>query len=200
MPQPVAGLIGPNAVLQMLPLIERIGGRDRVDRMLAAAGIFRVPDGTEMIPEGDAARLHRLLRQEEPALAPELAAEAGRATARYILEHRIPRAAQHVLRVLPARWAAPVLSHAICGHAWTFVGSGDFSTCGPWEFAIQDNPVIRGEVSNMPLCAWHAAVFQDLYRALVHPKCRCIETACGAQPGYDSCRFRISMDADRAIV
>ncbi|MCV3271314.1 bacteriochlorophyll 4-vinyl reductase [Roseobacter sinensis] len=189
------GLIGPNAVLQMLPQIERLGGRDRVDRMLAAAGILEVPDGSAMIPEGDAARLHRLIRAEEPVLAPELAAAAGDATARYILAHRIPKAAQHLMRVLPAWGAVRLLSRAIAAHAWTFAGSGEFSAQSPWRFEILSNPVIRGEVSTTPLCAWHAAVFEGLYRTLVHPACRCVETRCGAQPGCDTCAFEISLAA-----
>ena len=57
-------LIGPNAVLQLLPEIERIGGEARVAQMLAEAGIFDVPDGTKMIPEGAAARLHQVLRRD----------------------------------------------------------------------------------------------------------------------------------------
>ncbi len=187
------GLIGPNAVLQMLPQIERLGGPERVQRMLACADIQTVPDGTQMIPEAQAARLHRLVRAEEPLLAAGLTAAAGRDTARYILAHRIPKPAQFVLHSLPARLAAPLLSRAIRAHAWTFVGSGRFEARDPWHFIIHSNPVIRGETSHTPLCFWHACVFEELYRTLVHPLCRCVETACGAQPGYKACRFRISI-------
>ena len=186
------GLIGPNAILQMLPQIERIGGPERVHEMLAKAGIFAVPDGTAMIPEGDAARLHRLLRAEEPDLAPALSRAAGQDTARYILAHRIPKPAQVLLKALPRGLAANALSKAIARHAWTFVGSGRFRALDAWTFEIRNNPVIRHEVSDVPLCAWHAAVFETLYRALVHPGSRCHECRCGAQPGSEACRFRVA--------
>jgi len=187
------GVIGPNAVLQLLPVIERIGGEERVSQMLARAGIFQMPSD-EMIPEAYAARLHQLLRSEEPEMAPRLAAEAGRKTANYILANRIPKPAQTIMRALPPELAARGLSIAISKNAWTFAGSGTFRKISPWAFEIKDNPVIRGEVSDVPLCTWHAAVFGRLYRALVHPRCVCTETHCGAQPGHDACLFEITME------
>lgn len=187
-----SGLIGPNAILQMLPVIAMIGGQDRVDAMMARAGLFAVPDGLSMIPEADAARLHRQLRLEEPELAPHLAAEAGFRTADYIMAHRIPGPAQTLLKALPPALAARALSRAIARHAWTFAGTGYFRVVSPWAFEIVDNPIIRGESSAHPLCAWHAAVFEGLYTTLVSPTARCVETACGAQPGKTACRFEIT--------
>lgn len=184
-------LIGPNAILQLLPQIERIGGEARVAQMLAEAGVFDVPDGSRMIPEGDAARLHQVLRRDEPQLAPGLAAEAGRATADYILAHRIPQPAQWVLRALPSRLAAGMLSRAIAQHAWTFAGSGRFRVVSPWEFEIARNPMVGGESSATPLCHWHAAVFERLYRVLVHPRAACRETQCCASAGGGPCRFEV---------
>lgn len=195
---PEAGRIGPNAVLQLLPVVERVGGRQGVDRLMAGAGLASVPDGSQMIPEGDAVSLHRQLRRQEPALAEALAAEAGRGTADYILAHRIPRPAQLLLRALPPRLAAPLLSRSIARHAWTFAGSGRFRAATPWRFEIADNPFVRGESSDTPLCAWHAAVFERLYDVLVAPGCRCLETACGAQGGNGRCRFEIVRHRDPA--
>jgi divinyl protochlorophyllide a 8-vinyl-reductase len=186
-------LIGPNAILQLLPQIERIGGEARVAQMLAEAGVFEVPDGSHMIPEGDAARLHQVLRRDEPEMAAELAAEAGRATADYILAHRIPKMAQWVLRALPSSLAARSLSGAITKHAWTFAGSGGFVALGPWRCEITDNPIVQGESSDVPLCHWHAAVFEHLYRTLVHPRTRCRETACCAMHGYHACQFELTV-------
>lgn len=185
------GLIGPNAILQLLPMLDRIGGPDRRAQILAAAGIFEVPDGQSMIAEGDAARLHRQLRQEEPDLAPALSAKAGVATANYILANRIPRAAQWVLKALPKRAAARVLSKAIRQHAWTFVGSGQLEMPNAWTYEITDNPLIEGEHSDTCLCVWHAAVFERLYQVLVAPNCTCVETTCGAQGQGHPCRFEV---------
>ena len=184
------GLIGPNAILQMLPVLEQVGGLTFRDQVMAEAGIFDPPSDDGMMPEAPAARMHQALRATEPEMAPSLAWAAGERTADYILAHRIPPAAQAVLRVLPARLAGPLLSKAIARHAWTFAGSGQFSTDGPLRFAIADNPIVRGEQSEEPLCHWHAAVFERLFRTLVHPDLRCVEQTCCAA-GADACRFAL---------
>ncbi len=188
---PNARLIGPNAILQFAAVLERQEGAERTAALLADAGLAGLPDGEHMIPEGDAARLHRRLRAEFPARAPDLARAAGFATGDYILAHRIPKVAQTVLRLLPAPLAARALSAAIARHAWTFAGSGRFRVVDPWTFEIADNPLVRGERSPAPLCHWHAAVFERLYARLVHPDVRCVETRCSAQPGCDTCRFEV---------
>ncbi|MGP1352870.1 MAG: bacteriochlorophyll 4-vinyl reductase [Parasphingopyxis sp.] len=189
------GLIGPNAILQLLPVVERVYGASRLSAMLRRALIASVPDGEHMVPEGDAARLHQLLRIQDPEAAPRIAAEAGRRTADYILAHRIPRIAQTALKILPASLAARGLSRAITRHAWTFAGSGTFRAVDPWTFEIAHNPMISGERSAIPLCHWHAAVFERLYRALVCRTSICVETHCGAQDDSDICRFEIQRGA-----
>ena len=161
-------------------------------KVLAHAGLSAIPDGTGMIPEDDAARLHRQVRLEEPDRAPDLAADAGRRTADYILAYRIPGPAKRLLKVLPPALAATFLARAIARHAWTFAGSGRFAQDGPWTFRIADNPLIRGERSEVPICHWHAAVFERLYRSLVAPDCICVETTCCAVSEAEACRFRIS--------
>lgn len=185
------GLIGPNAILQLLPVLDRFCDRERRTQILAAAGIFEIPDGRSMIPETDAARLHRQLRLEEPKMAPTLAAYAGCETANYILANRIPRLAQTVLKMLPKHPSAWLLARAIEKHAWTFAGSGAFAVQSPWSFTIKNNPIVHQEVSDTPLCAWHAAVFEQLYRVLVSPDVRCTETRCAAQGASDTCHFSL---------
>ncbi|MCK0095475.1 bacteriochlorophyll 4-vinyl reductase [Yoonia sp. F2084L] len=182
------GLIGPNAILQLLPVLERAGGAQFRDQVMAAAGVFEAPGDDAMMSEAPAARMHQALRVIEPEMAPSLAWAAGERTARYILAHRIPKAAQVVLRILPATLAAPILSKAIAKHAWTFAGSGAFEVTGPLTFEIKDNPIVRGEVSETPLCHWHCAVFETLFRTLVDPALRCEEEACCAM-GAPACRF-----------
>lgn len=183
--------IGPNAILQFLPVIDRQEGREGTRRMLAAAGLAGTPDGTRMIPETEAAALHRTLRRLMPRQAAGMAAEAGRGTAAYILAHRIPKPAQWLLKALPAPLSARLLARAIAGHAWTFAGTGTFRAVDAWTFEIRDNPLIRGETSPSPLCGWNAAVFGHLYAALVDRTCICVETDCAAVTGAHVCRFRI---------
>lgn len=191
MPEDVrgAGLIGPNAVLQLVPVLDTAIGAEARVALMEQAGVA-MPDGTAMIPEGEAARLHRLVRLRVPG-ARELLAAAGRGTADYILAHRIPGPVQRVLTLLPAPFAARALSAAITRHAWTFAGSGGFRALTPWVFEISGNPLVAGERGEDPICQWHSAVFQRLYHVLVARGCGCREVAC-ASAGASACRFEIS--------
>ncbi len=188
------GLIGPNAILQLLPVLERAGGAALRDQVMAAAGVFEAPRDDAMMPEAPAARLHQALRLIEPQMAPSLAWAAGARTGQYILAHRIPGPAQAVLRMMPAGLAGPLLSRAIAKHAWTFAGSGRFRLAGALAFEIEDNPIVRGEVSDVPLCDWHRAVFETLFRTLVDPALRCEEETCCAM-GAPACRFVLRRSA-----
>jgi divinyl protochlorophyllide a 8-vinyl-reductase len=186
--------IGPNAILQMVPVLDAHTGPEVRRSLMAEAGVIDLPDGAGLIPEGPAAALHQALRRKLPHEAPRLAREAGLGTADYILAHRIPRPAQALLKALPARLAAPILAKAIARHAWTFAGSGRFAIAStrPLVFTLADNPVVRGERSDTPLCAWHEAVFERLFRTLVSPRAAVTETACCAQ-GAPACRFEIRL-------
>lgn len=161
------GLIGPNAILQLLPVLKLRLGDARMQEICIAAHLSALPDGTAMIPEDDAARLHQAVRRLEPQRADFLLREAGQGTADYILAHRIPRFAQLVLKLLPSPLAARFLARAIAQHAWTFVGSGTFRAISPWCFEIDHNPLHAGEDDRAASPVWNAAVFDRLYHALV---------------------------------
>ncbi len=188
--------IGPNAILQLVPVLEDAAGNDFAAHVMAMAGVFELPDpDAGMIDETPAARLHQALRIEMPDMAPMLAREAGWRTGGYILDRRIPLAAQRLLKLLPARISAPLLAKAVERNAWTFCGSGEFRLVSSWPpvFEIADNPVVRGETSETPLCHWHAAVFERLFSTLCGKAWRCRETHCCAQ-GADACRFVLHRD------
>jgi divinyl protochlorophyllide a 8-vinyl-reductase len=191
---PVRGLIGPNALTQLLPLLERAGGAELKEALLARAGVRELPDMTGLIDEAPVARLHQVMRAEVPELAPALAWEAGQRTADYILAHRIPGPVQAVLKRLPAFAAGPILTQAVARNAWTFAGSGRFEVARRWPavLLIHDNPVVRGERAAEPLCHWHRGVFERLYRVLVSDRARVRETACCAC-GDPACRFEIRL-------
>ena len=184
--------IGPNAVLQLLDVLAQDGDDALAGRLLAAAGLVAPPSSHGMMPEAPAAAFHQALRRQAPERAARLAARAGRGTADYILMHRIPLAAQRVLRLLPGVLAAPILVRAISRNAWTFAGSGEFRvvSTSPVVFQIADNPIVRGERADEPLCVWHAAVFTRLFAELVDPRAVAIETACCAT-GAHACRFEV---------
>jgi len=188
-----AGRIGPNAVLQLLPVLEREGGAALRDRLMVLAGLSAPPSDAGMMPEAPAAALHQALRRELPDRAPELARAAGRATGDYILAHRIPRRAQAILRLLPGAWSTRILARAIARHAWTFAGSGRFEVRPgkPLRFVVHDNPVVRGEKADAPVCHWHAAVFERLFTELSDPGIRVRETACCAA-GDPACVFELT--------
>lgn len=188
----ISGRIGPNAVLQLAPAMDRIAGEGARRALFAPLGFDPLPDPTAMIDEARVAALHGALRCQNPDHAREIAIAAGQGTGDYILAHRIPYAAQALLRALPARLAAPILTRAIRAHGWTFCGTGTLlATSGPpVVFTLVDNPIIRGEHADSPLCHWHATVFERLFSRLVHPRAQALETACCAT-GAASCRFEI---------
>lgn len=184
------GRIGPNALLQLAPVLEAAGGAVLVRAMFAEGGLTGLPEAHGMIPEGPVAAIHQAVRRRADGEA--LLAEAGTRTAEYILAHRIPKSAQAVLKALPAPLAAPLLAQAIAKNAWTFAGSGHFRLAAlrPLVFEIAANPLVRGDASTVPVCAWHAAVFTRLFAVLVHPGTRVREVACCAC-GDPACRFEI---------
>ena len=188
--------IGPNAVLQLVPVLDRTMGRAARVRLMAVAGLFEMPDGTAMIDEEPVARLHQIMRRDLPDLAPDMARAAGRRTGDYILIHRIPRRAQALLHVMPAALSARLLAQAIARHAWTFAGSGAFRVASraPIVFEIADNPLVRGEHAPAPVCHWHASVFARLYGRLVARDYACTEVACCAT-GAPACRFVLTRAA-----
>lgn len=183
--------IGPNALLQLLPVLDSSLGPTARTALFYGAGVAVPPPDAGMWPEAEVAHLHHALVQTHPALAPELLRQAGLATAKYILANRIPGPAKRLIRALPAALGARLLTMAIAKHAWTFAGSGRFSVENhrPLTVTITRNPLACGAQS-APSCHWHVAVFQRLYATLVWPATTVIETACCAC-GDAACRFEI---------
>jgi len=166
-------LIGPNAVLKAVEVMEERLGHAETSAILADAQIVSLPSGRHMIPEVEALRLHRWLALHDPVGAFVIAEEAGARTADYIIAHRIPPAAVWVLRHCPAVLAAPLLMAAIGKHAWTFVGAGTFTPDGAWAFSIDRGSAGDDLPPSDSLFHWYAAVFTQLYRRLVAPDCTC---------------------------
>ena len=177
--------VGPNALIQMdRVLTERLGEAEAA-RIFAGAGVLQ-GDPDEMVPETSVRRLFDSLLARRPRDWPALAHEAGERTADYILQHRIPRKAQLVLRVLPTAVSGPLLARAIAAHAWTFAGSGRFVVRPgrPLTLAIEGNPL------SMSGCPWHAGVFDRLFQRLVSARASAVVTACCAS-GAPACIFEI---------
>jgi divinyl protochlorophyllide a 8-vinyl-reductase len=186
-------LVGPNAVIQMAAALRDLDGDRLAARVFGRAGLARLathpPD--QMIDQSIAARLHAAVRFELPeAVADQVAREAGRRTGAYILAHRIPAPVQWLLRLLPAGTSGRMLLQAVSRHAWTFAGSGVFSSGtrpgGGW-IEIGANPLA------MAPCHWHMAVFETLFARLLSPRVRVRETACCGD-GAPACRFELDWE------
>ena len=190
------GRIGPNAIIRTAEALRLLEGSGSTERVFRAARLDRylskVPE--QMIDEGEVTSLQRslcdLLGHDR---ARAVSAMAGRLTADYLLGHRIPTAAQAVLRRLPSRLASRFLSKAIAGHAWTFAGTGEFTVRHgrPTTFEVKGCPVCRGQTADHAVCDFYAGTFERLFSTLVHRDARAIEVACEAK-GDSACRFEVS--------
>jgi divinyl protochlorophyllide a 8-vinyl-reductase len=194
-----SGQIGPNAITRMAEALNETGGAALRQQLFERAGLsyYLVQPPEHMVEQDEVRSLHlAVYGQLAPDQAAEVARTAGAATGNYLLAHRIPNPLQAVLKRLPASLAARVLLAAISRHAWTFVGSGRFVARPPaWHAAgvmvtIHDNPLCSHRHSPVPVCHFHAATFERLFAALVHPATRVSEQHCEASGG-DACCFEI---------
>lgn len=188
--------IGPNAVTRLAEAMDDAGGGDEARRVFASAGLLRHLDHPpeEMVPDDDVALLHSALRHELGARrASSVGDRAGRLTADYLLANRIPRTAQKVLGLLPARLAMRLLLRAIQRHAWTFAGRGRFTwraTGKGFVLSLAGGPVSRSARSEFPVCAYYAATFERIFQTILRRPVIVIETACEAT-GAAACEFTV---------
>ena len=191
-----SGRIGPNAVTRLAEAVDELHGHAATKALFVLAGQDGYMDQApvDMVDEEDVIALHRYGRAQFGAEAfAEIASLAGALTGHYVLQHRIPHAAQAVLRRLPAFLAARVLARAIAAHAWTFVGSGVFGFTPHRHgmlLTIKDSPLARGEQSPLPLCDFYTATFETLFRRLASRHATVIEVSCAAA-GARACCFEV---------
>lgn len=195
-----AGSIGPNAVIRLAEALEAQVGAPRTHEIFGAAGQaqFLAARPESMVDERAVTALYASLRSAlSPAAAAAAARRAGELTGDYLLAHRIPGAVRGLLKMLPARLAAPLLVSAIRRNAWTFAGSGTFTATGrPLRLSISGCPVCRGAAAPLCVCDYYAATFERLFAALVSPTCRVHETACEAT-GATACIFEVTWRMSR---
>ncbi|WP_227269450.1 bacteriochlorophyll 4-vinyl reductase [Roseobacter weihaiensis] len=191
--------IGPNAILQLAGPVERLLGAGVMAQLLDLCRV-PMPSGKGMIPEDEVGRVHRAMWQLFPAQARELSEQAGAATARYIRTHRMPATARLALRLLPRALGERALTRAIAAHAWTFCGSGTLGTARQGReihFMLRDNPLADIDLHNPHPCHWHAAVFEELFSAVLGRPYFCEEVSC-CGCGGDLCRFVVRRQKKRA--
>lgn len=194
-----AGRVGPNAITRIAEALEARCGVGVQRRVFAEAGLAHhlavLP--TAMVDERDVAALHAVLRAVLPCDAADaVSREAGQRTADYILALRLPRPVQALVRALPPGIAARLLTAAIARHAWTFAGSGAFRAerGHPLRLVIAGGPIGGSRRGEVPVCAYCAATFAGLFRALVHPEAGVREIACTAA-GAPECAFAVDWPA-----
>lgn len=193
---PPSGRIGPNAIIRTAEALAAHVDAGTRDRIFADAGLaaYLTSPPDAMVAEAEVVALHRAVRATlAPAVGDAVMRDAGARTARYLLAHRIPRPAQGVLRVLPARLAARALLALIARHAWTFAGTAEVRVepGRPATVTFRGSPFARLPDAVAPACGFYAATFEVLFRELVHPASRAVETRCAAT-GAEFCEFRLS--------
>jgi len=128
-PHQISAKMGPNGIIQTFNALKAHYGELEAKHFLQQAGlekyIAQLPH--QMVDECE---FHRLVETVCETLEPheraQILFEAGERTAEYLLQARIPKFFQVLLKHLPTRWAARLLLWAIKKHAWTFAGSGAF--------------------------------------------------------------------------
>lgn len=186
-----AQTVGPNAIIQTRSALDALAGKPARRVIFGAAGLERFADtDPDAMVEADIVNaLNRQIAvQLDAKTAHAVMKRAGEMTGDYILANRIPKAAQWVLKHLPADMAQSILLTAIARNAWTFAGHARVET-GRDFIAIHDNPICLGKVG-FSSCIWHAAVFRRLFQILIDPAITIHETECVGW-GSDVCRFVI---------
>jgi divinyl protochlorophyllide a 8-vinyl-reductase len=190
-----AGRIGPNAITRVAEVLPQVIGEVGSLKLFELAGLahYLQQPPQDMVDEAEVTRLHWQLQQSLGSDVTRIVArQAGLRTANYLLQFRIPKPVQALLKVLPARLASRVLLSAIRGHAWTFSGSGVFTAKAgqPVVLRIRDNPMCRGITTAEPSCDFYAATFEHLFQVLVHHQAKVTEVECESSGGSE-CRFEV---------
>ena len=163
----VTGKIGPNALIQTVRVLQGQASPDEVAAVLHACGLERLlaempatmVDEQEFFDLADTLAAQRGVTETLAILR-----EAGRLTGDYLLAHRIPRPFQRLLHLLPRRAAMKLLMTAIRKHAWTFVGSGDFT------YTLGRRPQLTIACSSnvtSAVCGFYGGTFERLFQTLV---------------------------------
>ena len=181
---PAHARIGPNALIQTVRALQEICGLVQATAILEQGQQAHLIDytPTEMVPEADFNALVLLLTAHLGVeQATHVLRVSGQYTARYLLQHRIPRPFQRLLKVLPRRLALALLLFAISKNAWTFVGSGTFTYRVGKETRLT---VASGIHSKGAVCGFYGGTFATLIQQIIDVEAQVQATRC--QVGEDS--------------
>lgn len=175
--------IGPNSIIQTIRALKEMYGVERAEDILRQAGRPELGDyiPTDMVAEREFDDLVLLLdNQLGSAAARQVLLRSGQLTAHYLLQHRIPRLFQSLLKIVPRRVGVALLFAAIGKHAWTFVGSGTF------RYTLRNPPgftVVSGIAAAEAVSGFYAGTFEQLIRSLIDAQARVNLTECHADTG-----------------
>ncbi len=182
--------IGPNALTQTVRALREVGDEAQLVAVLRQCGqeYLLQETITEMVDEQAFADLvTALTKQLGLSQAQQVLQRSGQLTADYLLVHRIPRLFQWLLRVMPRRMRLKLLLVAISGHAWTFVGSGNF------QYDISDTPQLSVVTQLHPaeaVCSFYRGTFNQLFRKLIDARAQ-LEMTIVYQDGRANCVYSI---------
>lgn len=191
------GFMSANTVLPLFEVLGNHHGASTRDRIFHEAGLRFLPGPEDPVRERQVCQIHQSVRRMFPTEAREILEEAGLLAADVVAQYRIPASGKMMLRRLPWPLATWMLMRSAQQHAWAFGGSARFATGAAAQMELTENPLVRGERAKAPICHFHRALFERLFRALVHPRMTCIEHSCEGAGG-DACRFELRVPADGA--
>lgn len=190
-----AARIGPNAIIQVAHVLRDRVGATRAERLLyESTGYALQALPSAMVDEREAQALSRAVVDDLGLqTGTTILREAGHRTGDYLLAHRIPKAAQWIMRVAPRRVGLAILLKAMRANAWTFAGSGAFGVehvAGDVHLTFHACAMCRDMREAGPVCDFYAGTFERLIRVLVSPRAKVIEVECEAMGGH-CCRFEV---------
>lgn len=159
--------IGPNSLTQTVRALRETYDEVQVASILRQCGLEYLlhQTVTEMVDETLFAGLVMALADQlGPEQARQVLQRSGQLTAGYLLQHRIPRPFQWLLKLLPHRPALKLLLTAISRHAWTFVGSGNFRYDVGQTSQLTVTTHIRPAEA---VCGFYGGTFAHLIRVLI---------------------------------
>ncbi|NOK60862.1 MAG: bacteriochlorophyll 4-vinyl reductase [Chloroflexi bacterium AL-W] len=166
------GKIGPNAIIQTVQALKEAQGTTQAARTLQKtpyAYFFDEPPDEMIAEQTFYALVHELAGMLSDHEMHSIMRRSGQLTAFYLLKHRIPQPAQHILRIAPRRIALWLLLSAVKKNSWTFVGSGQY------RFTLGSPPmisIIHAHASSVGLTepVWHfySGCFEQLLRSLIN--------------------------------
>lgn len=190
--------IGPNSLIQTVRALKEVYGERKTFELLRKGGqgnlIEHLPG--EMVDEQAFISLAKMLYETlDTKQALKILRRSGQFTAGYLLENRIPRPVQVLLKLLPDAISLKILLTAIGKNAWTFAGSGTYSFVTGKAPTITIQHSILGKAlvpASETVCSYYAGTFERLLQALINPRCEVQETGCLAT-GSDKCTFVIKL-------